>query len=61
MNEGWVDISPLTENCAEGTEEAVAAAREAGYMSLDEAAALGRELTPAIRSMPPATTRPSCS
>ena len=29
MNEGWVDISPLTENCAEGTEEAVAAAREA--------------------------------
>lgn len=29
MNEGWVDISPLTKNCAEGTEEAVAAAREA--------------------------------
>ena len=29
MNEGWVDISPLTENCAEGTEEAVEAAREA--------------------------------
>ena len=29
MNEGWVDISPLTANCAEGTEEAVAAAREA--------------------------------
>ncbi|HIU33866.1 MAG TPA: BMP family ABC transporter substrate-binding protein [Candidatus Pullichristensenella excrementigallinarum] len=29
MADGWVDISPLTENCAEGTEEAVEAAKEA--------------------------------